>query len=198
MEFEIGNGAIVFPNLHITIMAIVIIYLLVKWSKELETDRYKVFFYFFDKCLHNADLFAQYNRQRLSIMVSSGICADFLILVLRRQKPSFKNEGECIGACDRFLPNHFSLCRVGWSFTVVVIFIEAKKDWTGSPGPIFFYLQMHYGNWRYQNIIYRMDIIYIKKNSSSSKKELPYKITKSLPQSVYQACGYRLSYSNSI
>ena len=46
MEFELGNGAIMLPSLHITIMAIVIIYLLVKWSKQLETGGIKVFIYF--------------------------------------------------------------------------------------------------------------------------------------------------------
>ena len=47
MEFRIGNdGAIVLPPLHITIIAIIIIILLVRWSKQLETKRYRVFFYF--------------------------------------------------------------------------------------------------------------------------------------------------------
>lgn len=46
MEFDIGNGTLILPELHITIMAIVIIYLLVKWSKELETRRFTVFLYF--------------------------------------------------------------------------------------------------------------------------------------------------------
>lgn len=46
MEFDIGNGTLLLPELHITIAAIVIIYLLVKWSKELETRRFTVFIYF--------------------------------------------------------------------------------------------------------------------------------------------------------
>lgn len=46
MEFELGNGAIMLPSLHITIMAIVIIYFLVKWSKQLETGGVKIFIYF--------------------------------------------------------------------------------------------------------------------------------------------------------
>jgi hypothetical protein len=40
MEFSVGNGAIVLPPIHITIIAIVIIFMLVKWSKQLQTGRY--------------------------------------------------------------------------------------------------------------------------------------------------------------
>lgn len=46
MEFKLGNGAIMLPPLHITIIAIIIIFFLVRWSKQLETRRFKVFFYF--------------------------------------------------------------------------------------------------------------------------------------------------------
>jgi hypothetical protein len=46
MEFKFGNGAIVLPPLHLTIIAIIIIFFLVRWSKQLETGRFTVFFYF--------------------------------------------------------------------------------------------------------------------------------------------------------
>ena len=46
MEFKLGAGAIVLPPLHITIISIIIIFFLVRWSKQLETRRYTVFFYF--------------------------------------------------------------------------------------------------------------------------------------------------------
>ncbi|UII57626.1 hypothetical protein LS684_09450 [Cytobacillus spongiae] len=47
MEIKLGgSSSIVLPEWHITILAIVIIYLLVKWSKELETRRFTIFFYF--------------------------------------------------------------------------------------------------------------------------------------------------------
>ena len=47
MEFKLGDGmSIHLPPLHMTIIAIIIIYLLVKWSKQLETRRFTVFFYF--------------------------------------------------------------------------------------------------------------------------------------------------------
>ncbi len=46
MEFKLGNGAIMLPPIHITIIAIIIIFFLVRWSKQLETRRFSVFFYF--------------------------------------------------------------------------------------------------------------------------------------------------------
>jgi len=46
MEFKFGGGAIVLPPLHITIIAIIIIIVLVRWGKQLETRRFTVFFYF--------------------------------------------------------------------------------------------------------------------------------------------------------
>ncbi|SDJ09098.1 hypothetical protein [Salimicrobium halophilum] len=47
MKFEWGDLSIFLPPLPVTIIAIVVILILVKWSKELETGRYKVFLYFF-------------------------------------------------------------------------------------------------------------------------------------------------------
>ncbi len=46
MHFKIGDVGIFLPPLHITMIAIIVIFLLVKWSKELETRRYTVFVYF--------------------------------------------------------------------------------------------------------------------------------------------------------
>ena len=47
MEFKFGNGiSLHLPTLHITIMAIITIIVLVRWSKQLETRRFTVFVYF--------------------------------------------------------------------------------------------------------------------------------------------------------
>lgn len=46
MEFKFGNVAILLPPVHIIIIAIIIIFILVRWSKQLETRRFTVFFYF--------------------------------------------------------------------------------------------------------------------------------------------------------
>lgn len=46
MEFELGDGTLMLPSLHILIMAGVIIYFLIRWSREMDRDGYKVYFYF--------------------------------------------------------------------------------------------------------------------------------------------------------
>ena len=46
MEFKVGDGSLFLPPLHITIIVITIIFLLVRWSKQLETRRFTIFFYF--------------------------------------------------------------------------------------------------------------------------------------------------------
>lgn len=46
MEFNFGDFAIVLPPLHITVIAIIIILFLLRWSKQLETRRFTIFFYF--------------------------------------------------------------------------------------------------------------------------------------------------------
>ena len=46
MEFNFGDFAIVLPPLQITIIAIIIIFFLVRWSRQLEKRRFTVFLYF--------------------------------------------------------------------------------------------------------------------------------------------------------
>ena len=47
MEFKLGNGTLLLPSLDITIIAIITIFLLIRWSKQLKTRRYTIFIYFF-------------------------------------------------------------------------------------------------------------------------------------------------------
>lgn len=46
MEIPIGSGTLHLPSLPTTIVAIAVIYLLVRWSKELEERQFTVYFYF--------------------------------------------------------------------------------------------------------------------------------------------------------
>lgn len=46
MEFKLGNAFILLPPLPITIILVIIVFLLVRWSKQLDTRRFTVFFYF--------------------------------------------------------------------------------------------------------------------------------------------------------
>ena len=46
MEFNFGSLSIMLPSLPVTLFAIFLIFLLVKWSKQLKTRRFTIFFYF--------------------------------------------------------------------------------------------------------------------------------------------------------
>ncbi|MDQ0170490.1 hypothetical protein J2T19_001932 [Paenibacillus tundrae] len=46
MEFRFGDVFIVLPPIYISIILIIIIFLLVRWSRQLETRRFTIFFYF--------------------------------------------------------------------------------------------------------------------------------------------------------
>jgi len=46
MEFQFANGTLFLPPIHFTLITIIVILLLVKWSKQLETRRFTIFFYF--------------------------------------------------------------------------------------------------------------------------------------------------------
>ncbi|KQY84203.1 hypothetical protein ASD24_10530 [Paenibacillus sp. Root52] len=46
MEFSFGNVTIVFPPLLISMIMVIIIFLLVRWSRQLETRRFTIFLYF--------------------------------------------------------------------------------------------------------------------------------------------------------
>ena len=88
MEFRFGNGAILLPPLYITIIWIIIIFLLVRWSKQLETRRFTVFFLLLDQYVHYTNLLPWYIRRRLSAIASHWIFIDFIIPVEQRKIPS--------------------------------------------------------------------------------------------------------------
>lgn len=46
MEFSLGNVTIVLPPLLISMFMVIIIFMLVRWSRQLETRRFTIFFYF--------------------------------------------------------------------------------------------------------------------------------------------------------
>ncbi|MCM3172868.1 MULTISPECIES: hypothetical protein [unclassified Paenibacillus] len=46
MEFSLGSVTIVLPPLLISMIMVIIIFLLVRWSRQLETRRFTIFFYF--------------------------------------------------------------------------------------------------------------------------------------------------------
>ena len=46
LEFNFDSFSIMLPSLPVTLFAIILIALLVKWSKQLKTRRFTIFFYF--------------------------------------------------------------------------------------------------------------------------------------------------------
>lgn len=79
MEFELGNGfTLGLPPLHITIIAIIIIILLWRWSKQLEKQRFSVFFYF----LISTFIFPIYSHSTENSVFELWIPAGFIFIAV--------------------------------------------------------------------------------------------------------------------
>ncbi len=99
MEFKIGNGAIVLPPLHITIIAIIIIILLVKWSKRLETRRFTVFFYFLIST-YIAPIYSLSTKEGIfQLWLPLGFIVVFLYLFRSKRNHSSKLKASFLGLC---------------------------------------------------------------------------------------------------
>lgn len=80
MEFELGSGTLMLPSLHVMIMAAIIIYLLVKWSKELETRNFTVYIYFLISA-YIIPVFSRYaNGEEFQLWFPIGFVAVFFYL----------------------------------------------------------------------------------------------------------------------
>ncbi|WP_042225215.1 hypothetical protein [Oceanobacillus manasiensis] len=97
MVFDFGNSAIVLPPFHITVIAIIVIFLLVRWSKQLETKRSRVFFYF---------LFSTYITRvyttlegKFELWIPLGFIAVILYLFLNKRNHPSKLKASILGFC---------------------------------------------------------------------------------------------------
>ena len=81
MEFKLGSGTLMLPSLHIIIMAAIIIYLLMKWSKELETRHFTVYFYFLISA-YIMPIFSRYSERdgEFQLMFPVGFVVVFFYL----------------------------------------------------------------------------------------------------------------------
>ncbi|PYZ96586.1 hypothetical protein CR205_12815 [Alteribacter lacisalsi] len=99
MHFEFGNFGIHLPPLHITITAIIIIFLLVKWSKQLETRRFTVFFYF----LISTAIVPTYSRNTeegiFELWIPVGFIVVFLYLIRSERYHPAKLKASVLGLC---------------------------------------------------------------------------------------------------
>lgn len=100
MEFKLGNGAaVVLPPFPITVIAILIIYLLVRWSKQLETRRFTVFFYFLIST-YIAPIYAHSTEEKdFSLWLPLGFIAVLIYLFLNERNHPSKIKASILGFC---------------------------------------------------------------------------------------------------
>lgn len=99
MRFEFGDFAIVLPPLHITVIGIIIIFLLVRWGKQLETRRFTVFFYFLFSC-YIAPIFSRSTEDGVfELWIPLGFLAVFLYLFRSKRNHPSKMKASILGLC---------------------------------------------------------------------------------------------------
>jgi hypothetical protein len=98
MEFNIGkNAAIVLPPLPITLIAIVIIFLLVRWSKQLEKRRFTVFFYFLISAYIVQIYSSRTIEKEFELWLPVGFIAILIYLILKRNNHPAKIKASLLG-----------------------------------------------------------------------------------------------------
>ena len=99
MEFNFGNVAIVLPPLHIIIIAIIIIFFLIRWSKQLETRRFTVFFYFLIST-YIAPIFSRSTKEGVfQLWVPLGFIIVFFYLFRSKSYHPSKMKASILGLC---------------------------------------------------------------------------------------------------
>lgn len=102
LEFNFGNGAIVLPPLHITIIAIIIIFFLVRWSKQLETRRFTIFFYFLIST-YIAPIYSRSTKEGVfQLWIPLGFILVFLYLFRNKRNHPSKMKACILGLCIAF------------------------------------------------------------------------------------------------
>ncbi|WP_145321004.1 hypothetical protein [Paenibacillus xylanexedens] len=97
MEFRFGNGAILLPPVHITIIAIIILFFLVRWSKQLETRRFTVFFYFLISTF-NTPIYSQSTTKGVfELWIPAGFMVVFFYLFRSERNHPSKMKASILG-----------------------------------------------------------------------------------------------------
>ncbi|OAB40916.1 hypothetical protein PMSD_00795 [Paenibacillus macquariensis subsp. defensor] len=97
MEFKFGDAAIMLPPLHITIIAIIIIFFLVRWSKQLETRRFTVFFYFLISTLITPIFSRSTTEGVFQLWIPLGFIVVFLYLFRSKRNHPSKMKASILG-----------------------------------------------------------------------------------------------------
>lgn len=99
MEYKFGNGAIVLPPLYIMIIAIIIIIFLVRWSKQLEKQRYKVYFYFLIST-YITPIFSSSTKEGVfELWIPFGFIIVFIYMFRNKRNHPSKMKASILGLC---------------------------------------------------------------------------------------------------
>lgn len=103
MEFKLGSGTLMLPSLHVIIMAAIIIYLLVKWSKELETRQFTVYFYFLISA-YIMPIYSRYSEKdgEFQLMFPLGFAVVFFYLFRSERYHTAKMKASILGLAIAF------------------------------------------------------------------------------------------------
>jgi hypothetical protein len=99
MEFKFGNGAIVLPPIHITIIALIVIFLLVRWSKQLQTRRFTIFFYFLISTYITPVFSHSTNEGVFQLWIPLGFIIVFFYLFRSERNHPSKMKASILGFC---------------------------------------------------------------------------------------------------
>ena len=99
MEFQFGNGTLFLPPIHITLITIIVIFLLVKWSKQLETRRFTIFFYFLISTSITQLYSYSYDDFVFRLWFPLGFILVFTYLILNKGHHPNKMKASLLGLC---------------------------------------------------------------------------------------------------
>ncbi|MEH7225609.1 hypothetical protein V7112_17505 [Bacillus sp. JJ1566] len=99
MEFKFGDFAIVLPPLHVTIIGLIIIFFLVRWSKQLETRRFTVFPYFLIST-YIAPIFSHSSKEGVfELWIPLGFIIVFVYMFRNKRNHPSKIKASILGLC---------------------------------------------------------------------------------------------------
>ncbi|MFS0782190.1 hypothetical protein [Bacillus sp. 1P06AnD] len=100
MEFKVGEGAtIVLPPLPITIYLVICLFFLIKWSKQLETRRFSLYFYFLISA-YTTPVYSSYTEAGVfRLYIPLGFIFIICYLFSSKKKHPAKMKASILGFC---------------------------------------------------------------------------------------------------
>ena len=103
MEFDFGDFTIMLPSLPITVIAIIIIFFLVRWSKQLETRRFTIFFYFLISTYITPIYTTSISEGVFQLWIPLGFIIVFFYLKGSKRSHPSKMKASILGLCIALL-----------------------------------------------------------------------------------------------